>query len=44
MIAAARALQIYRTFGVPDRMGYAIHEGAHEFNGTSAFAFLKQWL
>ena len=43
-IAAGRAREIYRTFGVPDRMGYAIHEGAHEFNGVSAFAFLKQRL
>ena len=43
-IAAGKAREIYRTFGSPDRMGYAIHEGAHEFDGVSAFAFMKQWL
>ena len=42
--AAARAREIYHTFGVPDRMGYEIHEGAHEFHGVGAFEFLKQWL
>jgi dienelactone hydrolase len=42
--AAEKARAIYRTFGVPDRMGYEIHDGAHEFNGVAAFEFMKQWL
>jgi dienelactone hydrolase len=42
--AAAKARTIYRTFGVPDRMGYEIHDGAHEFNGAAAFEFMKRWL
>ena len=42
--AIAKARSIYQAFGVPDRFGSAIHEGAHEFNGTAAFDFLKQWL
>jgi dienelactone hydrolase len=43
-LAAAKAQTIYRTFRVPDRMGYQIHEGAHEFYGVGAFEFLKRWL
>ena len=43
-IAAAKARDIYSAFGVTERFGYAIHEGAHEFDGTAAFAFMKQWL
>ena len=42
--AAAKAQAIYRTFGVPERMGYEIHNGAHEFNGVAAFEFMKRWL
>jgi hypothetical protein len=42
--AAARAQEIYRTFGVPERLGYEIHEGAHEFNGVAAFEFMKRQL
>ena len=42
--AIAKARSIYQAFGVPDRFGSAIHDGAHEFNGASAFEFLKQWL
>jgi dienelactone hydrolase len=32
--------QIYRTLGAPDRLGYEIHEGGHEFHGAGAFEFL----
>ena len=42
--AAARGREIYGVFGVPDRMEYAIHEGAHEFHGVGAFDFLQRWL
>ncbi|GAC1514277.1 MAG: alpha/beta hydrolase family protein [Gemmatimonadaceae bacterium] len=42
--AAAKAQQIYRVLGVPERMGYDPHEGAHEFNGVRAFEFLERWL
>jgi len=42
--AAAKAKGIYSGFGVPEHFGYAIHEGAHEFNGVAAFDFMKQWL
>ena len=42
--AASKAQAIYRAFGVPDRMGYEIHEGAHEFHGVGAFEFLKNQL
>jgi dienelactone hydrolase len=38
--AAAKADHIYRTFGIPERFGYAIHDGAHEFDGAAAFEFL----
>ncbi|CAN5206051.1 alpha/beta hydrolase family protein [soil metagenome] len=42
--AAARATDIFAASGVPDHFGCAIHEGAHEFDGVAAFAFMKQWL
>jgi cephalosporin-C deacetylase-like acetyl esterase len=42
--AAAKTQHIYDVFGAPDRMGYAIHEGAHEFNGVAAFEFMKRWV
>lgn len=42
--AAAKAKEIFAASGVPDYFGYAIHEGAHEFDGTAAFAFMRQWL
>jgi dienelactone hydrolase len=42
--AAAKAKEIYRTFGVPEHLGYEIHEGAHEFNGVAAFEFMKRQL
>jgi Dienelactone hydrolase and related enzymes len=42
--AAARAREIFAASGVPDHFGYAIHEGAHEFDGVAAFAFMRQWL
>jgi fermentation-respiration switch protein FrsA (DUF1100 family) len=42
--AAAKARHIYETFGTPGRFGYAIHEGAHEFNGVAAFEFLSRVL
>jgi dienelactone hydrolase len=43
-VAAAKAQEIYRTFGVADRMGYQIHDGAHEFYGVGAFEFMKRVL
>ena len=42
--AALKAKDIYAGFGVPDHFSYAIHEGAHEFDGVAAFAFMRQWL
>ena len=42
--AAAKAKDIFAASGVPDHFGYAIHEGAHEFDGVAAFAFMRQWL
>jgi dienelactone hydrolase len=42
--AVSKAEVIYRAFGVPDSLGHQIHEGAHEFNGTGAFEFLKRSL
>jgi dienelactone hydrolase len=42
--AAAKAREIFAASGVPDHFGYAIHEGAHEFDGVAAFAFMRQWL
>ena len=42
--AVDHARSIYAAFGVSDRFGYAVHEGAHEFNGVAAFERLAQWL
>jgi hypothetical protein len=42
--AAEKARAIYRSFGVPDRFGYEIHEGAHEVHLVGAFDFLKRAL
>jgi dienelactone hydrolase len=42
--AAAKAQGIFRTFGVPEHFGYEIHDGAHEFNGVGAFAFMQRAL
>lgn len=42
--AMEHARGIYAAFGVPDRLGYAVHEGAHEFHGEAAFATLARWL
>ena len=42
--AAEHAKQIYRAHGVPERFGYAIHDGAHSFDGVEAFAFLTRTL
>ena len=42
--AAAKAKEIFAASGVPEHFGYAIHEGAHEFDGVAAFAFMRQWL
>lgn len=42
--AAAHARRMYAAFGVPERFGYAIHDGAHEFNGVEAFAFMQRWV
>lgn len=43
-VAIGKAQQIYRAFGMPDRFGSEIHEGAHEFHGVGAFDFLKRSL
>lgn len=42
--AAAKAMDIYRAFGVPDRFGYEVHDGGHEFNGVGAFAYMEHAL
>ena len=42
--ATDKARAIYSVFGAPDRFGYQIHEGAHEFHGVGAFEFLKDVL
>jgi dienelactone hydrolase len=42
--AAEKARAIYRSFGVPDRFGYEIHEGGHEVHLVGAFDFLKRAL
>jgi cephalosporin-C deacetylase-like acetyl esterase len=42
--AASRTRRIFSALGAPDRMGYEIHEGAHEFYGRGAFDFLSRWL
>jgi hypothetical protein len=44
MTAAEHARRIYDAFGAPDRFGYAIHEGVHEFDGVAAFRFLEREL
>ena len=43
-VAMERARVIYAAFGVPDRLGYAVHDGAHAFNGEAAFETLALWL
>lgn len=43
-VAMARARSIYAAFGVSDRLGYAVHDGAHEFNGVAAFESMARWL
>ena len=42
--AAAKAREIYRAFGVPDRFGYEVHEGGHEVHLVGAFDFLQRTL
>jgi cephalosporin-C deacetylase-like acetyl esterase len=42
--AADQTRQIFRTLGAEERMGYQIHEGAHEFHGVGAFEFLHRWM
>jgi len=42
--AAEHARRIFAAFGTPDRFGYAIHEGVHEFDGVEAFRFLERAL
>jgi dienelactone hydrolase len=42
--AAEKTRQIFRTLEAAERMGYEIHEGAHEFHGVGAFAFLARRL
>ncbi len=41
---AARAMEIYKKLGIPDRFEYRIHPGAHEFENESIFRFFKKWL
>ena len=42
--AAAKAREIYATFGVPQQFGYEVHEGAHEVHLVGAFDFLSHHL
>jgi dienelactone hydrolase len=42
--AAEQASQIYHTLGAPERFGYEIHGGGHEFHGAAAFDFLERWM
>lgn len=42
--AAAKAREIFGVLGVPERFGYEIHEGGHEFHGVGAFEFMRRWL
>lgn len=42
--AAEKARRMYTAFAVPERFGYAIHDGAHEFDGVEAFAFMRRWV
>jgi dienelactone hydrolase len=44
MRAAEEARRIYEAFARPERFGYQVHEGAHEFHGVGAFDFLSRWL
>ena len=43
-VAVEHARSIYTAFGVSDRLGYAVHDGGHEFNGVAAFEALARWL
>ena len=43
-VAVERARSIYGAFGVSDHLGYAVHDGAHAFNGEAAFEALARWL
>ena len=40
--AETRTRQMFETLGAGDRFGYEIHDGAHEFYGVGAFAFLEK--
>jgi dienelactone hydrolase len=40
--SAEHATQIYQVLGASERMGYEIHDGAHEFYGVGAFEFLRR--
>jgi len=42
--AVARLREIYAAFGVPERFGWEVFEGDHQFHGVGAFAFLKKYL
>ncbi len=42
--AVARAQEIYSAFAVPDRFGFEVFEGGHQFYGKGAFRFLEQYL
>lgn len=42
--AVARLREIYAAFGVPERFGWEVFEGDHQFYGVGAFAFLKKHL
>ena len=42
--AVAKAREIYRAFGTPDRFGAETHDGAHEVHLAGAFDFLKRAL
>lgn len=42
--AIGRAEEIYRAFGVPERMAHQIFDGGHEFHGVGAFEFLRRHL
>jgi dienelactone hydrolase len=42
--AVAKARQIYRAFGAPDRFGAETHDGGHEVHLVGAFDFLKRAL
>ena len=39
--AVAKAREIYRAFGTPDRFGAETHDGAHEVHLVGAFDFLR---